>query len=514
MDETKILSSLNQIANKIDDEKLKKEIEDISYRLAGRLTRFDPNLSYLLEAYKRDRYNRTPLENKETNFRIPGFSDFSINFSGLSEEYQISVFRSIFNNFEKTEDLPKGFLDFIFRDVRFGHAVLRYVKNSNSLEIFAKMFAVYEDYVNSLLDKIIQSKNHTMIITQKVEYLEDVLKEFFTPALKNKLEAMLEVLRRQKDLELEMFNSRQIFSPGVEKYRIPKLKQQAEEELKQVLSMNNRQILASLKNIANNLDNNGLYQQANSITKVMVKLAQTKSSEVEEFQRRHPSILQELNILKTRKPDDQGFIDLGGIYHSMKTPYWTMPSKINVSQVKDRIRQLNDPQYLRSLAQKRLKFISDKIENQKNISPDDREILLEDLSYLKSFINVSNLNENPESIPQTTRKIQTPFRPTPLSFGEETTEEPKTFDYNKKVYEIVLKNLKDHLPGRSIEELSLMLSDKSNIEGYQIINRNPTLENKIRSEISKFSQNFIDGKAAEKTMQNLFSKKLLQAKYE
>lgn len=275
--------------------------------------------------------------------------------------------------------------------------------------------------------------------------------------------------------------------------------------------MNKRQLLASLNKIANKLDNNRFYKEANSITNVMMKLAQTTNSQVEEFQKRHPSILQELKILKTRKPDDQGFIDLGGIYHTMKTPYWTMPSKINSVQVKDRIRQLNDLTYLKSLAQKRLKFISDKIENERNISSDERENLLDDLSYLKSFINLSNLNENPETIPQTIRKIQTPLRPAPLSFGEETTEEPKTFDFNKKVYEIVLKSLKDHLPGRSKEELSLMLSDKSNVEGYQIINRNPGLESKIRNEISKFSQNFIDGKAAEKTMQNLFSKKLLQA---
>ena len=37
--------------------------------------------------------------------------------------------------------------------------------------------------------------------------------------------------------------------------------------------MNKRQIIASLNNIANSLDNSGLYKEANAITKVMIKLA-------------------------------------------------------------------------------------------------------------------------------------------------------------------------------------------------------------------------------------------------
>ena len=37
--------------------------------------------------------------------------------------------------------------------------------------------------------------------------------------------------------------------------------------------MNKRQIIASLNNIANSLDNSGLYKEANSITKVMIKIA-------------------------------------------------------------------------------------------------------------------------------------------------------------------------------------------------------------------------------------------------
>jgi hypothetical protein len=40
--------------------------------------------------------------------------------------------------------------------------------------------------------------------------------------------------------------------------------------------MNKRQIIASLNNIANTLDNSGLFSEANTITKVMIKLAKKK----------------------------------------------------------------------------------------------------------------------------------------------------------------------------------------------------------------------------------------------
>ena len=53
------------------------------------------------------------------------------------------------------------------------------------------------------------------------------------------------------------------------------LRQQAEEDifLMEVLKMNRKTIVASLNKIANALDNNGLYTEANTVTKVMSKIA-------------------------------------------------------------------------------------------------------------------------------------------------------------------------------------------------------------------------------------------------
>lgn len=47
-------------------------------------------------------------------------------------------------------------------------------------------------------------------------------------------------------------------------------------------NMNKRQIIASLKNIANELDATGLYTEANSITKVMIRIADEDESKKDE----------------------------------------------------------------------------------------------------------------------------------------------------------------------------------------------------------------------------------------
>ncbi len=46
--------------------------------------------------------------------------------------------------------------------------------------------------------------------------------------------------------------------------------------------MNKRQIVASLNNIANTLDNSGLHKEANTITKVMVRVADEFNNFVDE----------------------------------------------------------------------------------------------------------------------------------------------------------------------------------------------------------------------------------------
>jgi hypothetical protein len=59
--------------------------------------------------------------------------------------------------------------------------------------------------------------------------------------------------------------------------------------------MNKRQIVASLNNIANELDNNGLYQESSVITNVMNKIAQAPSDFQSDFESK-----KELDVNKPR----------------------------------------------------------------------------------------------------------------------------------------------------------------------------------------------------------------------
>jgi hypothetical protein len=72
--------------------------------------------------------------------------------------------------------------------------------------------------------------------------------------------------------------------------------------------MNKRQILASLSNIANELDNNGLYKEATSLTKTMIKIALDGDQYEQDLMNvNSPS---QLNLpLKGHSPSVQHYID-------------------------------------------------------------------------------------------------------------------------------------------------------------------------------------------------------------
>jgi hypothetical protein len=57
-----------------------------------------------------------------------------------------------------------------------------------------------------------------------------------------------------------------------------------EKEKCNKIIMNKRQIIASLNNIANTLDNSGLYKEANSITNIMKRLAAFESVDFSDLQ--------------------------------------------------------------------------------------------------------------------------------------------------------------------------------------------------------------------------------------
>ena len=74
--------------------------------------------------------------------------------------------------------------------------------------------------------------------------------------------------------------------------------------------MNNRQIVASLNDIANMLDENGLYKEASDITKVMVKVSQLGYSNMSELEQmnRIPTWIANA-MVESRKTNEQFNVD-------------------------------------------------------------------------------------------------------------------------------------------------------------------------------------------------------------
>jgi len=268
-------------------------------------------------------------------------------------------------------------------------------------------------------------------------------------------------------------------------------------------NMNKRHIVASLNNIANELDNSGFYLESNSITKIMTKLAQTNFVK-NRFLELHPQIQQEISRLKSAKPGE-GQIDISDIYTNNR--YWNMPSFIDEKDISARIKQLQSPEYQKTLAEKRLKFISNKLETER-LSETDRQKLLNDINYLKQFVSTQSLSDNPELYPKK------PVPQTAYERMQQTEDEeqdklnPKPIDYNQKVYEIVFKEMKKAYPGKSDTEIGLSLSNKPNLQGYKEISKNSELRSNIMNAIRTFSSNFMDAEQAYKKLSGIFIDKI------
>ena len=109
-----------------------------------------------------------------------------------------------------------------------------------------------------------------------------LLQDYLPAELISEIRAYQEFLSGRRDLEQHVQTISKIGDPFAENeeeahkelkdYTTP-----TDEELQKLIKskiMNKRQIIASLNNIANTLDNNGLYPEANTLTNVMKKLAQ------------------------------------------------------------------------------------------------------------------------------------------------------------------------------------------------------------------------------------------------
>lgn len=266
--------------------------------------------------------------------------------------------------------------------------------------------------------------------------------------------------------------------------------------------MNKKQIIASINKIANELDIIGFYNEANSLTNVMTKVAQSNFVK-NRFLELHPQLQQEIDRLKTQTPKF-GVIDISNIYTNNR--YWNMPSEIQEKDITTRIRQLQNPEYHRTLAQKRLKFISEKLENER-LTPNERQNLNNNLVYLKQFLSTQSLADNPAL--KTTNTPESAYDR--MQQNEQQNKDaitPKTVDYNQEVYQIVFKKLKEKNPTKSDTEIGLSLSNKTNLQGYKDIAKNPSLRQEIENEIKNFANKFFDKEVAYSKLSGIFMDKI------
>lgn len=266
--------------------------------------------------------------------------------------------------------------------------------------------------------------------------------------------------------------------------------------------MNNKQIIASLNKIANTLDNNGLYNEANNLTKIMTKLAQSNLIK-NRFIELHPSIQREIDRLKSARPGS-GTIDISDIYTNNR--YWNMPSFIQERDISARIKQLQNPEYQKTLAEKRLKFIASKLENER-LSDADRQKLNNDLVYLKQFLSSQSLSDNPAL--KTQNNPETAYDR--MQQNEQDNKDaitPKPVDYNQEVYKIVFKKLKEKNPTKLDTEIGLSLSNKTNLQGYKDIAKNPSLRQEILNDIKTYADKFMDRDVAYNKLSGIFMDKI------
>lgn len=272
--------------------------------------------------------------------------------------------------------------------------------------------------------------------------------------------------------------------------------------------MNKKQIVASLSNIANTLDNSGLYKEASDITKVMVKVSQIGVNPLVaqdiEFLQKHPSLMEEFNRLSNETPKD-GMIDISDIYY--KTPYWNMPQNIMEKDIPARLAKLKDFNYHKELARKRMDFINRKLETQR-LSDFDRSSLMSDLAYLKKYTGMGSLTDNPAS------KKQTPSPETAYDAmqnkGQSVLDsmKPKTPDYNQLVYNIVFRKIKQLNPQKTDTEIGLSLSNKSNLQGYKDIAKNGNIVREILNEIEMYSKKYLNSEEINTILSKIFIDKI------
>lgn len=205
-----------------------------------------------------------------------------------------SYINSIFEQYQQTGYVNSSFIDFLVKSASFSELVYRMIQNRpEQHETWKKLFEDIQLTVSKTLNYEVKKLDNNNIAgswnkTQVYSALTSLslLQDFLPTELISEIKAYKEFLDERNNLEQHIKTISEIGDPYEEDQT------KAEEELKEYTmppeekvqkliqsstkgkNMNKRTIIASLNDIANELDNNGLYKEASTLTNVMKKLAQ------------------------------------------------------------------------------------------------------------------------------------------------------------------------------------------------------------------------------------------------
>ena len=199
-------------------------------------------------------------------------------------------FADIFRDYESTERISEDLINLIlvspiFADLFYNYLFVQNEGNTRLLEIAKKMLAEAEPLLIEKLEKEFRKSNIYVSkraldpnlgkITSSLLRMSEILPREFL----SQVQATKEWIEHQTQVESEMLDARYNTYEGKPYMSRNKAHDElrdylkpAEEKVDQL--MRNSHILNRLNRIANTLDNSGLYNEANILTKVMRRLSQ------------------------------------------------------------------------------------------------------------------------------------------------------------------------------------------------------------------------------------------------
>ncbi len=300
MNNRQVIQKLQKIAQDLDEIGSYREAEKVDKILIKIALLSDEGAKSVIEPHPSKKYVRRylgippqnifeSLQNKIDDLIGKLKKSKTINKEKLTNEF----INSIFQQYQTKGYVNSAFVDFITMSAKFVEELHKIIiDNPEQQETWRKLFQdirftldrnIYFEVKKLDKKTIEESKNKTKIYETIHSLLK--LEDFLPTQLISTIKAYKEFLDGRSELEQHFQSIADIgeMQPNAEiiaEQELRNYSEDTENKIQKLLessvqgrNMNNRQIIASLNKIANELDINGLYKEANSLTTVMKKIA-------------------------------------------------------------------------------------------------------------------------------------------------------------------------------------------------------------------------------------------------